>query len=429
MIEKRDLILLVGTNPLPNYVVAQFLKDETAKIFLVHTDTTREIAHGLRNVLSDKETICLVELESEWDASKIGRNLGKMIKRSPDLKLHLNYTGGTKAMAVHVYQWVKENCPDAWFSYLDARSHRLVYDNRREPSELLTEVVHIESIEDLLKLHSYTPKPPKDKESPFPDANLMLANLIEDKLIHDFIDFKNRILCSVYYSKDKNSWFDKKAKLQTHQSTTEIREFVAKGNREIADNNWLKELLVSFPPENRIINEDGLLWEADDGASNKEVDSRVLKSVKDFLDGKWLEFHVYNVLRELLAEKKEEGWLYGISLEATSGNDKEFELDIYAVKGYRLFGISVTTADWYHAKSKAFEVIHRVRQIGGDEAKAMLIADIPHETEDGKRNALHLEKDVAFLSTGSEGAHFKVLGTEKWQTEELKNELRGFLWD
>ena len=424
MVEKRDLILLVGTNPLPNYVVAQFLKKETAKIFLVHTQETKGIAQGLRDVLSDKETIHLVELESEWDASKIGRNLGRRIDRSPNLKLHLNYTGGTKAMAVHVYQWVKENCPDAWFSYLDARSHKLVYDNGREESPLLTEVVHIESIDDLLKLHSYSRTSEKVEQNPFPVSLGLLLNLVNCGKIAEFIGFKNRVLGGLYH--DGGKWIDKGSVLKDHLSVR--HELITQANKEINEHRELKELLGSFPEKNSILH-GGTLWTPTAEPTTGEVNRRVGECLKKYLDGKWLEFHVYNVLHELIAESNEEGWLQGISLEAKSRNDKKFELDIYAVKGYRLFGISVTTADWYHAKSKAFEVIHRVRQIGGDEAKAMLIAHIPHEGEVDSRNATHLGKDVAFLSTGSEGAHFKVLGTEKWRTEELKEELRGFLWD
>ncbi|MGC8651581.1 MAG: DUF1887 domain-containing protein, partial [Minisyncoccia bacterium] len=72
--------------------------------------------------------------------------------------------------------------------------------------------------------------------------------------------------------------------------------------------------------------------------------------------------------------KSTEGEHLGISLKAQKRNSPNFELDIFLINGYQLIGISLTTSTRQgECKLKGFEVIHRVKQIGGDESKAILI--------------------------------------------------------
>ena len=109
-----DLILLIGTNPLPNYVVASHflnVNPNLERVWLIYSETNHLIGQqGTKNV--DRYIL---------------RHLPQKAK------VHLNYTGGTKAMAVHVYRALESDRRDATFSYLDARNHRLVQDDVQYP--------------------------------------------------------------------------------------------------------------------------------------------------------------------------------------------------------------------------------------------------------------------------------------------------------
>jgi hypothetical protein len=175
-----------------------------------------------------------------------------------------------------------------------------------------------------------------------------------------------------------------------------------------------------FPEENRIVNEDGTLWIPPCGTSNSALEQRIKETIKEFLDGKWLEYHVHDTLAELIAEMPDSAIRFGMSLKPENDNGK-FELDIFALRGYQLFGISVTTDGRDHAKSKAFEVLHRVKQIGGDESRAILIAGM-----DDKK-AEEMKKNVSFLMSGAAEDQFQVIGISSWGKAKLKAELRRIL--
>ena len=112
-----DLILLVGTNPLPNYVVGKYFLEELEKgnfkegsklqkIWLVCTKETKDFASQLIKQLEISQVkIALKQLSDPSDPIIIARDFGSLLdeinKENPNSKIHINYTGGTKAMSVH----------------------------------------------------------------------------------------------------------------------------------------------------------------------------------------------------------------------------------------------------------------------------------------------------------------------------------------
>jgi len=151
-----SLFLLIGTNPLPNYVAFRLLAKPECHIYFVHTEETGKIANRLVDAMglpSDKWTKILVK---DSDANDIFTK----IYSHADGKhgLGLNYTGGTKSMAVHSYRAILDVDPDAIFSYLDARRLELTIDrvgtsSIRRPVGLSVRL----SMEALLTLHGRTP--------------------------------------------------------------------------------------------------------------------------------------------------------------------------------------------------------------------------------------------------------------------------------
>jgi hypothetical protein len=91
------------------------------------------------------------------------------------------------------------------------------------------------------------------------------------------------------------------------------------------------------------------------------------------------------------------------------------------MKGYQLTGISCTTADEKHiCKSKGFEIIHRTRQIGGEEAKAILFTFL----DDTRKRDL---QDELLLDTGSTRVNILVFGIEDVKEDYIVRKIKEFI--
>ncbi len=336
-----DLVLLIGTNPLPNFVVAEYFlsnNDNLKNIWLLHSENnslqagTKTQAENLEELLRQRwkgnhsnlyfplEKVSLSDVSnSETIRREIER---KMINRLEGRSVfHLNYTGGTKAMATHVYNHLEEskNSGNDHFSYLDANNFRLVADNRGVIAEDLRQSVQME-FADLIALHG----------------------------------FQRR-------NKDMNDAdFDKAT--QAYQK------------------------YISDPESNRMNEQDG-----------KPFEVYLEKKLKDNFGGRLN--YGKGVLRNW--EIKKPQWL------------THFELDIILMNGYHLTGISCTVSYKKDScKSKGFEIILRTRQIGGDEARAVLI------TRSNKNKTRLLQEELVY-ETGRNHENILVLGIDDLRNEAL----------
>lgn len=123
----NHLFLLVGSNPLPNYVAAQLLAAPGAEIVLVYSDGVRRYRDTLTRELSKKgyTRITPVEVE-ESNPTDVFNKVARKAQGLPGT-VGLHYTGGTKAMSVHAYRAIERTVRQAdtgqklFYSYLDAR--------------------------------------------------------------------------------------------------------------------------------------------------------------------------------------------------------------------------------------------------------------------------------------------------------------------
>jgi len=101
-------IFLLGGNPLPIRAAAEALSPKV--LILVATPQTKDLVHilnlQLTRVITDL-TLRTVQLPNHHDREKLEDGLNLLLK---DLKLQqqpigLNYTGGTKTMAVNARLW------------------------------------------------------------------------------------------------------------------------------------------------------------------------------------------------------------------------------------------------------------------------------------------------------------------------------------
>ena len=114
------LCLLIGGNPLPDYVSAILLAAPRARVYLLHTNTTFEIARRLAQALAQPRpdiTCSLIEI-SKADPQQIENRLQGLLREwGPNAQVGLNYTGGSKPMAAQTYhtlQYLRQKWP-LWY--------------------------------------------------------------------------------------------------------------------------------------------------------------------------------------------------------------------------------------------------------------------------------------------------------------------------
>lgn len=143
------LILLVGTNPIPNYISAFAFAKQKSCIYLVHTTAdldgaigTESIASNIKRILIEKEKDVDVRLvkSDKSNGNKINSIFNKILdeisldKSFNGKTIHINYTGGTKAMASHGYFKLKDyekRYSDKFkyiYSYIDSEKNSVIYE-------------------------------------------------------------------------------------------------------------------------------------------------------------------------------------------------------------------------------------------------------------------------------------------------------------
>jgi Domain of unknown function (DUF1887) len=357
------LFLLIGENPLPNYVTANLLLKKGGTPYLVHTTATEPQAKRLKNILDSQliglqpaQLISLGEYES--DAYHIQDKICRKIQSLKNGKIGLNYTGGTKAMAVHAYRGVlSQSRSDTVFSYLDPRRLEMCID--REDGERIRikvtpDVLQVD-LKKIFELHGW-----KWGSDPIDEPKLIKAakafaefHTKEDGVIA-WRDWCDKILRPV--TKDKKyNWLEEKdlkriepLSLETVNSQPQIKSAL------------IELVLTGEELSLEVVKEQGL---------------KKLKHVCEWLDGEWLEHYVLQQVKEI-----SEKWLIHDSATSfwifTENNPKEnkFQFDVAFMRGYQLFAISCTTDKTKQlCKSKLFEAYIRAQQLGGSESRVALV--------------------------------------------------------
>ena len=164
------LVLLVGSNPLPNYISAIVLKPQSVQ--LMYTEQTKSIKNGLKAALKKQFPALIVKDSYIGKDGSNAHEVEKVWRRiRPDA--HVNYTGGTKIMASHSRMAFRDiGGKDARASYLDERNDALRFDDGDEV-DLAEAGVEI-SLEEILSLHRIS-KRPSDKERPTVSKSMSIA--------------------------------------------------------------------------------------------------------------------------------------------------------------------------------------------------------------------------------------------------------------
>jgi hypothetical protein len=416
----ENLVLLMGTNPLPNLVVAEyFIKNNKnlKNIFLIHSierkfqEPTETQAKNLGEVLRKRYgkdgklefSLTFVELTNVSDAIQICRELQE--QSVPELKgtysVHLNYTGGTKVMGVHVYRFIEKEIKGIKksFSYFDGRTFKIVDDDDGKfTSDDLREESKI-TFAEIINLHGFIP--PKKKDTEWFSASLeQIEKLFSEGKLDEFKDS-----IADFYD---DYLLLRKARKKSPE-LTEITGEKLKLNKY--GEGPLFPVIRAMPEKYKFFDENRCF----DYSKLRKKDGEFV----NFLNRIWLEHYVYHLLKSDLNESNTSvDWDWKIKKD---GWDYDFQIDVILKKGFQLVGISCTASlDKDICKQKGFEAIHRTRQIGGDESKAVLVTLL---VEDIVKD---LEKQLKKDSGCPEG-FFKVIGKDQLEKNEFLEEFKKFL--
>ncbi len=425
-----NLILLVGTNPLPNYVTALYFEKDIKALYLVHsatepgqpstTMTTKTVADNLAKYLKKNTEITNIEMVSLQDVANkkiidmsLDNNLATKIATGQPV--HLNYTGGTKAMAVHVYTYVNSKFKsNLTCSYLDSRTGRMVFDDGTRNSEDLRHTYKVD-MKTMLGLHGYSKcRKPNKLTINTSKISETLDSMVQSEKIMTLLKLRFYLRIILYCDVDKV--FKNCDDLECYISNERVLPWIAECN-DVSNKNELSELMKCME-DIPLFELDGDKWSLRTKFDGSTFKSAVKELVYDFLDGKWLEDYVAGILTDCKEENDDVGFSLMPVREGKSNND--LELDAYVIRGHELTGISVTTGD---SKLKAFELMHRVRQIGGDESRGILICNEPQE----KVNTITKTIKSA-LANGDQTVNFEAFGIDSWKKSELEKIFRRFIW-
>jgi len=340
----EHLFLLVGANPLPNFVSALLLRKPGCTFHLLHTGETLSIAENLRDrILAQhaKHPFALKEIDTT-DGLAIRSALEQQLSHIPSRgSVGLNYTGGTKVMAVHAYRAMESQRPDAVFSYLNAQEIALRVDGGDGKPTISVSIVGKcpVTLDTLAQLHGYK----KFKTEPVRS--------------HD--PKRNGILEAIRQIHLSPSGYEQWQKYLEQQTITDLPDL----------NQWPELQLFVRALEDF----HGGPVSAEQAAMI--LDNRVLlNSCRKWLMGGWLEELVFahiDTQRAVLGITD-----LGRGVEPISGTKQSegFEFDVAATIGHQLFVAScIASTRKEKCEHHFFQVYTRARQFGGDELRTALI--------------------------------------------------------
>jgi len=173
-LEVKKLILLIGSNPMPNFLSVLIFKPN--KAYFCYTPETEMIKKRLKDVLQkncafDSEEIYI----SDAGDPKEVRKAFKKIKI--DESTYLNYTGGTKVMSAHIRMLFNElGGQESQAFYIYDRDKIVRFDNGKK---ILFENTNLKlRTEDILSLHNIRLENKKNPSQEEIDLSRKIASFI-----------------------------------------------------------------------------------------------------------------------------------------------------------------------------------------------------------------------------------------------------------
>lgn len=378
------LIMLVGGNPLPNAVTGRLLVRDSGRITLVHSDDTKSVADDLKTWFAKYQIFNVIPKKVvESNAENIHTEVHNIIDKNE--RTGLNYTGGTKTMAVHAHRAFRDilgNSAIKMSSYLDSHKLRLIFDDGHYYDAIANLPAPFE-LQDFIDLHAslrINPCNPPITRAWLPDTTFALAKGGQGSLSRTWKEWYSDHIKSLKQPRFRHELKDLSENLvgwryQYWQDEERLKATTVPFPEGTIGRKLKQELIAAGYPSDLSDLNLGQAYNAlatppvilSDCPSHLETEELCA-----WLEAKWLEHHVASCL-------KESGLFDSvyIGVEIILEEDKQhpvcFELDVVGIRGYQLFAISCTTSGSFDMKQKLFEVAMRARQLGGDEARIGLV--------------------------------------------------------
>jgi hypothetical protein len=331
-----NLMLLMGTNPLPNYVAARLLARSDTKLHLVVTHEVRQAGKTLLDLLGrDPEDEELYLEVPSSDPDVIFERVQKRVSNTPG-SWGLHYTGGKKSMVTHAYRAVEAVLTTprekGTYSYLDADTLEMVIESPRYPA-VQRPKAHKEvdvSIEQLLKMYGRPLSAPPETEPYQPEACKKIVNYCQDKV--------QREAWSCWAAALRRN-----GKNLTNQQARQVD--IPDSLQPVLGGKTIADLEATWQPQKKA------------------------EQIGEWLHGKWLEHYVLAEINSLPKDLH----LNDVGCSIKPRSIAHFEVDIVVMQGYRMFAISATTDIDGLNKLKLMEITVRAQQMGGDEARVALV--------------------------------------------------------
>nr|WP_162010622.1 DUF1887 family protein [Syntrophomonas wolfei] len=417
---------------MPNYVVAKyfFLTNKSLqRIWLIYSEKTEfyqgtgQYAEDIKKVLETEfkqsnVRYLLHNLSVISQAQTIKEQVAKILSKQNGIKkIHLNYTGGTKAMSVHAYRALEGKLGEGFSaSYLDARDYRMKFDKNPDINTGdLRKTIQLK-MSDLFSLHN---------SEILGNTNNEYLETISDSPRRDNIMQSIADLANQNKLLDLRNWFNTAKQGGLFSEGEKGEEKIKKIMASFNDNyKLLFNYLSKFPDNDRFCDEKGY-WLCSNFDKNKNT-----KQLNKFLNGGWLEAYVAWVISNNRKEQNNVITNIYLKTRGKSGS-KKFEIDVLAKNGYQICGISCGTPLKFEnqkeilpntLKNKGFEVILRSSQIGGDEARSVLVTLL------NPTLAKNLENDLK-AATGAGQDKFIVLGINDLPAEKMWEKLKKHIYE
>lgn len=390
----KHLIVLVGGNPLPNYVAGRLLLEEGGTLHLIHSAETADIAKRIGESFGiEGENWHRYQVQDSADGRETERAVKQALANCQTGTIGLNYTGGTKAMSAHAYQTlVMASGNHAVFTYLDAKTLHLYRSDTggRWPVQLLVKP----TLEIIFKLHDISYLPGRiQTEYLHPEFNQAMGEAFGERGVPDAYGG----WCGEYLRDSRGRLVEKAGKFPVRPIP-------------FPDDPQLKSVREALQ---RLFNTEGDNFDPADVAGSENKPFRRIKDMVRYLDGDWVEHLAYGALSKL----EDVCQLNSLMMTIDTTAPYNFEFDVAALRGYRFFALSCTrSANKGVCKNKLFEVYIRAGQLGGDEARIGLVC--------AYQNPQILQKEVE-RGWGAEEGQIRVFGVQ--DMAKLQNQFYAWL--
>lgn len=388
------LFVLMGLNPVPAWAAARLLLRQGGTLYLVHTRQPRfravaaEVAKRWL-ATGGRQPIYVPILP--FDSREIVHTLTEQLNTISEGIVGFNYTGGTKVMAIHAYRALETGLDRGVggpiFSYLDPEALTMRFDPSREirdgaePVFVGRAAAAELSVKDMFRLHETGAR--FEGMAPEPPA-LPVAQAI----------------AALHTSADR---------------VREWREFAMRLTRQ--GKGIAAQPIGEWPAPFEAVGAALLAGRSPTTTWHELARARVwpfqsAQAITAWLDGAWLESHVYQLVRGLRDSLE----LTDVQQDVRGAfNGYAIQMDVAITRGYQLLSISCYSgASTPNATQKLLEAVVRARQVGGDEAGAALVSMVP--------DAKAIENDVRIAAREE---RIRVLGLADFP--RLEDSLRDWI--